>query len=246
MPILCISPSPRTSALCFGLAVCLGSPGAAAYDGPAAAPSDAPLEVAPTDVPDAPPAPSPAPEEAGTEPNAPPASASPAAEPADPPAPTAPGPPQNAESEPTNAPEESTPTSAPAAPAPAAPAVPDRLSRGQKAGWWTVLAVAALGTTAGVLSGFAEREEDRALRLATRVDLATGSQPIYADVQEEYESILDRGQTFETTSIVFGSLAGAAAIAAITLFVVDAHRRHRGRSVRAWHPHRGAGIEVRF
>lgn len=272
MPIHRISPSPGTCVVSFGLAVCLCSPVASAHLGPAPGSSPTVAEPAPSEVPDAP-APSAASQEAEADPSDSPAAGGPTVPASDPAAsaPRDPVPPNGADdarpsqeqtapssletggessltetsSLPSNggqAVEEPTPEPGP----PAEPTVPDRLSRGQKAGWWTILAVAALGTTAGVLSGFAEREEDRALRLATRVDLATGGQLLYADVQDEYEDILERGQTFETTSIVFGSLAGAAAIAAITLFVVDAHRRHRGRATRASQPHHGAWIEVKF
>lgn len=102
--------------------------------------------------------------------------------------------------------------------------VPERLPRLQRIGWGHVLATFALGTTAGVLAGLAEREEDRAFRLASEYQPSSGGAPLYADRKSRYERILDRGQAFETSAIVVGALAGATAIAAITLFAVDARR----------------------
>ncbi|MGH1347140.1 MAG: hypothetical protein ACRBN8_36600 [Nannocystales bacterium] len=103
--------------------------------------------------------------------------------------------------------------------------LPDRLPRLQRIGWYHVLGAFTLGTTAGVLAGLAEREEDKATRIASGYDGETGASLLYADRQETYERRLDRGQAFETSAIVIGAAAGVTAIVAITLFAVDAKRR---------------------
>jgi len=165
------------------------------------------------------------PEDDGTPPPAEAIASPEPAEPADPPSPT----------------EESDPLDALAKGQ--EPVIPDRLPPLQVAGWWTVLSAVVLGTTAGVLTGFAQRESDRALRLATRFDSETNAQLVYADVQDEYEEILVRGRRLDAATIAFGVLAGATAVAAITLFVVDAHRRHRKGSRSRAHIR---GLEFRF
>jgi len=103
--------------------------------------------------------------------------------------------------------------------------LPDRLPRLQRIGWYHVLGAFTLGTTAGLLAGLAEREEDKATRIASGYDLETGGSLLYADRQEAYERSLDRGQALETSAIVVGAVAGVTAIVAITLFAVDAKRR---------------------
>ncbi len=110
--------------------------------------------------------------------------------------------------------------------------LPDRLPRLQRIGWYHVLGAFTLGTTAGLLAGLAERQEDKATRIASGYDLETGGAVLYADRQEAYENSLDRGQALETSAIVVGALAGATAIAAITLFAVDAKRRRPSATAR--------------
>lgn len=125
------------------------------------------------------------------------------------------------------------------------PRVPDRLPRLQRIGWYHVLGAFTLGTTAGLLAGLAERQEDRATRIASGYDLETGASTLYRDRQQEYEQILDRGQAFETSAIVVGALAGATAIAAITLFALDARRNSPSATARRTRIGPGA-MEVRF
>lgn len=121
--------------------------------------------------------------------------------------------------------------------------VPERLPVMQRAGWWTLFGALALGTAAGVLSGLAEREEDKAVRLALRFDPTMP--PYYADVQNQYESILRRGEAFEAAAIALGAVAGAAAIAGVTVFIIDARRTRRSRTAAHldWAP---GGLGVRF
>ena len=102
------------------------------------------------------------------------------------------------------------------------------LSTLQKAGWWTLFGAFAVGTTAGVFAGLAERQEDRALRLATLFDSDTGMQPIYEDYRADYERHLRRGRAFERTAIGLGAVTGAVLIAGIVLFALDASRRRVG------------------
>jgi hypothetical protein len=123
--------------------------------------------------------------------------------------------------------------------------LPDRLPRLQRIGWYHVLGAFTLGTTAGLLAGLAEREEDRATRIASGYDFETGAAILYRDRQAQYEEILDRGQALETSAIVVGALAGATAIAAITLFAIDARRKKPSATARRTRV--GAGsLEVRF
>lgn len=120
----------------------------------------------------------------------------------------------------------------------------------QTAAWWTMFGAFAVGTTAGVLAGLAERQEDRATRLSTLFDSQTGAQPLYADRKGEYEEYLRRGEGFAKAAIGVGVIAGAATIAAITLFAIDAKRQRSERAPsekrRASLRVRGGGVEVRF
>ncbi len=123
-----------------------------------------------------------------------------------------------------------------------------KLSRMQTAGWWTLFAGFAVGTTAGVFAGLAERQEDRAVRLATLFDAETGAQPLYADEQDEYEKILDRGRAYQRAAIGLAVVTGLTVAAAVTLFSVDASRRRgKGRTARRWQLRPTAGgWQVRF
>ena len=123
--------------------------------------------------------------------------------------------------------------------------LPERLPRLQRIGWYHVLGAFTLGTTAGLLAGLAEREEDRATRIASGYDFETGAAILYRDRQAQYEEILDRGQALETSAIVVGALAGATAIAAITLFAVDARRKKPSATARRTRVGPGA-LEVKF
>lgn len=123
--------------------------------------------------------------------------------------------------------------------------LPDRLPRLQRIGWYHVLGAFTLGTTAGLLAGLAEREEDRATRIASGYDFETGAAILYRDRQAQYEEILDRGQALETSAIVVGALAGATAIAAITLFAIDARRKKPSATARRTRVGPGS-LEVSF
>ena len=125
---------------------------------------------------------------------------------------------------------------------PATPGVPERLPKLQVAGWWTLFGAFALASTAGVFSGLAERQEDKAVRLAARFDQESGSQPLYADARGEYEDILSRGRAYQNAAIGLGVVAGAVAIAALALFIVDARRGRQGDRARA----SLQGFRVRF
>lgn len=123
----------------------------------------------------------------------------------------------------------------------------------QTAAWWTMFGAFAMGTTAGVLAGLAERQEDRATRLSTLFDAETGAQPLYADRKDEYERYLRRGEGYATAAIGVGIVAGVATLAAITLFAIDARRQRGDATRKAKEPPRraslrvrGGGMEVRF
>lgn len=100
----------------------------------------------------------------------------------------------------------------------------------QRAGWWTMFGAFAIGSTAGVFAGLAERQEDRATRLANRFDLEIGAQVQYAEVADEYEGYLDRGRAFQRTAIALAAVTGLATAAGITFFALDAARRKRPRT----------------
>jgi hypothetical protein len=122
-------------------------------------------------------------------------------------------------------------------------AVPERMRSMQAAAWWTLFGAFAVGTTAGVFSGLAVRQQDRALRVATVFEPGTGRQPLYADKKAEYDTILRRGRAFQGSAIALATLAGAAAVTAAVLFIVDERRRRRDTTALRWLP---TGIEVRF
>jgi hypothetical protein len=120
----------------------------------------------------------------------------------------------------------------------------------QTAAWWTMFGAFAVGTTAGVFAGLAERQEDRATRLSTLFDAETGAQPRYVDRKGEYEEYLRRGEGYAKAALGVGVVAGVATIAAITLFAVDARRQRGDRAAparrRTTLRMRGGGVEVRF
>jgi hypothetical protein len=124
---------------------------------------------------------------------------------------------------------------------------PDRMRPMQKAGWWTLFGGFVFATVGGVFSGLAERQEDKADRIAVRFD-ENSAQPNYEDVQDEYETILGRGRAFANTAIALGVVGGALAIAGITLLAVDEARvrkREKREDKRARIDLRG-GLRVRF
>ncbi|MEM6292893.1 MAG: hypothetical protein AAGA54_16580 [Myxococcota bacterium] len=123
--------------------------------------------------------------------------------------------------------------------------LPARLPRLQRIGWYHVLATFGLATTAGLLAGLAEREEDRAIRIANAFDVDAGEAPLYADRQDTYEAILDRGQALQTSAYVVGGLAAATGIAAIVIFAVDARRPEPSQTARRTRFGPGS-VEVRF
>ena len=117
----------------------------------------------------------------------------------------------------------------------------------QTAAWWTMFGAFAVGTTAGVLSGLAERQEDRATRLSSLFDAETGAQPLYADRKDEYEGHLRRGKAYANAALGVGIVAGVATITAITLFAIDAKRQRKTKEKpKAALRLNAGGVEVRF
>lgn len=123
--------------------------------------------------------------------------------------------------------------------------VPERLPPMQRAAWWTMFGTFALATTGGVFAGMAEVQEDRALRLASTVDLTTGGAYLYGDKQGEYQEILDKGERQAWIARGFLIGAGVTLIAGIALFAVDAKRRKEKPNRARLRP-TGSGLEVRF
>ena len=128
---------------------------------------------------------------------------------------------------------------------------PDRMRPMQKAGWWTLFGGFVFATVGGVFSGLAERQEDKAERIAVRFD-ENSAQPSYEDVQDEYEEILGRGRAFASTAIALGVVGGALAVAGITLLAVDEARLRKGKRERAGKGRRArlelrkGGLQVKF
>lgn len=127
--------------------------------------------------------------------------------------------------------------------------VPERMLPLQRAGWWTLFGGFVLATTGGVLAGFAEVEEDRAERLATTFDLEAGSQLLYRDQKDSYETILRRGNIYQWTSRGFLIAGAATLIAGIAILAVHGKRQKQKRNL----AHRrhlliptGMGLEVQF
>ena len=160
--------------------------------------------------------------------------------------------------QPTTQPTTQEETSAPAEPEVPAPApvgddttaddVPERLTPMQAVGWWTLFGGVAVGTLAGVMAGLAERQEDRALRLSVRFDLATGAQTRYEDVEGEYESALRRGRAQANAGIGLAVVGLAAVVAGVAVLGVASARARRDRAPRSnarlhW---RGSGMQVKF
>ena len=126
-------------------------------------------------------------------------------------------------------------------------AAPDRLPGLQRAAWWTLFGAFSLATAGGVLAGLAEVQEDRALRLASTIDLESGGQYTYADKQAEYQGLLDKGERYQWTARGLLLGGGLALGAAIALFAVDGARARKAGQLRARRLHFGAGgLEVAF
>ena len=132
-------------------------------------------------------------------------------------------------------------------------AVPERLSPMQTAGWWTLFGGVAVATLAGVMAGLAERQEDRALRLAVRFELDTGAQTEFADVQGDYESTLRKGRAQANAGIALAVLGLAASIAGVAVLAVAAKAQRKanpgqanpGKAAERLEWRRG-GMQVRF
>lgn len=125
---------------------------------------------------------------------------------------------------------------------------PERMRQMQKAGWWTLFGGFVFATVGGVFSGLAERQEDKAERIAVRFD-EDSAQPQYADVKDDYEQILGRGRAFASTAIALGVIGGALAVAGITLLAVDEARlrKRTGKGKRrARLELRKGGLQVKF
>ncbi|HET6585224.1 MAG TPA: hypothetical protein VFG69_17320, partial [Nannocystaceae bacterium] len=123
---------------------------------------------------------------------------------------------------------------------------PERMRAMQKAGWWTLFGGFVFATVGGVFSGLAERQEDKAERIAVRFD-EDSAQPRYVDVKDDYEQIVGRGRAFASTAIALGVIGGALAVAGITLLAVDEARlRKRTGKRRARLELRKGGLQVKF
>jgi hypothetical protein len=127
--------------------------------------------------------------------------------------------------------------------------VPDRMRPMQKAGWWTLFGGFVFATVGGVFSGLAERQEDKAQRIAVRFD-ENSAQPNYEDVKNDYEQIVGRGRAFANSAIALGVIGGALAVAGITLLAVDEARLRKGKRKdgkrRAKLELRKGGLQVKF
>lgn len=180
-----------------------------------------------------------------------PAPAEPTAPTAEPQLPASAPPIEAAPREPTPAPKPKPAVAAsePTASEPATLDLPPRLPPMQQAGWWTVFAGFAIGTVGGVLGGVAERQEDKATRLAVSFDLETGSQPLYADVRDDYQKALDRGRAAQKAGIALGVIGIAAVIAGVVVLAVDLKRRKQTSprtTARRFELRLDRGLQARF
>ena len=107
--------------------------------------------------------------------------------------------------------------------------VPARLRPLQAGAWWSLFATAGLATAGGVFAGLSERQEDEAIRVTQLVDLSTGSSYEYADIAQDYERMLDRGEQLSWAARGFFIASAATAITSITLFALDRRRQKSGR-----------------
>jgi hypothetical protein len=124
--------------------------------------------------------------------------------------------------------------------------VPARMPVLQTAGWWTMFGAVALGTAGGIFSGLAERQEDEAERLALGFDIETGSRFEYGEKADEYEAILDKGNTYQWASRGFLIGAGAVLATSIALFAVQASRSKKEKKKMALRGVSPFGVEVDF
>ena len=130
--------------------------------------------------------------------------------------------------------------------------VPSRLPPLQRGAWWSMFGAFALASAGGVFAGLAEVQEDKAERLAITLDMNTGSQLRYEDVQGEYEDILQVGR--RDAAVAKGFLAASAGflIGGVVLFIVHAVRANKAAPKspaplpRASVGAARGGLEVRF
>jgi tetratricopeptide (TPR) repeat protein len=107
-------------------------------------------------------------------------------------------------------------------------------SRLRTAGWIGIGLVAALATTAGMLALSAQSREDDIVRFQHSVDARTGAPLDFnaGDNARQYQNLFDDGHTYKDLSIAFFALAGAAAVATTTVFIIDHYRSRGGESER--------------
>ena len=129
--------------------------------------------------------------------------------------------------------------------------VPDRLPRLQAAGWWTTFTAVALATSGGIIAGVAEVRQDEAERLAFSFDLQTGRAIEYGPVADEYERLLQEGNTYQWVARGLIIAGGATLVASIGLFAADAVQRRKAKRSSAqaralrWQPSLG-GFTLEF
>lgn len=124
--------------------------------------------------------------------------------------------------------------------------VPARMQPLQTAAWWTMFGAVALATAGGIFSGLAERQEDEAERLALGFDIESGKRLPYEDNADEYEAILDKGNTYQWTSRGFLIGAGVVLATSIALFAVHGKRSKREKRQARLRGVSPLGVEVEF
>lgn len=128
--------------------------------------------------------------------------------------------------------------------APADTTLPERASPLARAGWGSLVGGTSLLVAAGIMSGYAEREEDRAARLAALIDLETGKQPLYRDAEDDYTDHIQRGETFARTAQILAITGGVALVTSVVLLLVD--QRRGGAAKWSMRPAGPTGLELRF
>ncbi len=124
--------------------------------------------------------------------------------------------------------------------------VPERMQPLQTAAWWTLFGTFALATTGGLFVGLSQVEQDSADRLTKLLDDQGNAVP-FAEVEEDYNAALSKGETYNNLAIGFLAAGGATLVASIALFAVHGHRKRQARNRQQSRLQLlPGGLEVRF
>ncbi len=124
--------------------------------------------------------------------------------------------------------------------------VPERMEPLQAAAWWTLFGTFALATTGGLFVGLSQVEQDNADRLTKLLDDQGNAVP-FSEVEDDYNSAISKGETYNKLAIGFLAAGGATLVASIALFAVHGHRKRQARNRQQSRLQLlPGGLEVRF